>query len=217
MVRFRRKANKAIEWGIYKVPFLFSTNGRPYLQQLATKSGVWFIDVRNTTNHSRSLKGWFSPEGLLKMWEQNIESADEKLKNNKPNFLQDKNGLSLRNYQMKAIERVEQTILNSPDTKRMLLVMATGTGKTRTIIGLAYRLVQSNRFRRILFMVDRRLMATQALDHFKDDKIEDLNTFAEIYKLEGLKVLTPDSETRLHFDTVQSMVKRLFYSESDSA
>ncbi len=29
------------EWGNYKVPFLFSTNGRPYLQQLATKSGVW--------------------------------------------------------------------------------------------------------------------------------------------------------------------------------
>jgi type I restriction enzyme R subunit len=204
------------KWGIYKVPFLFSTNGRPYLQQLATKSGVWFIDIRNKTNHSRSLKGWFSPEGLLKMWEQNIESADEKLKNSKPNFLQDKNGLSLRDYQMKAIERVEQTILNSPETKRMLLAMATGTGKTRTIIGLAYRLVQSHRFRRILFMVDRRLLAKQALDHFVDDKIEDLNTFADIYKLEGLKILTPDSETRLHFATVQSMVKRLFYTEGDA-
>lgn len=204
------------EWEMYKVPFLFSTNGRPYLQQLATKSGVWFIDVRNKTNHSRSLKGWFSPEGLLKMWEQNIEHADEKLKNSKPNFLQDKNGLSLRDYQMKAIERVEQTILNSPETKRMLLAMATGTGKTRTIIGLAYRLVQSHRFRRILFMVDRRLLATQALDHFKDDKIEDLNTFAEIYQMQGLKELIPESDTRLHFATVQSMVKRLFYTDGDA-
>lgn len=204
------------EWGIYQVPFLFSTNGRPYLQQLATKSGVWFIDVRNPKNHSRSLKGWFSPEGLLKMWEQDIDSADEKLKNSKPNFLQDKNGLSLRDYQMKAINRVEQTIMNSPETKRMLLAMATGTGKTRTIIGLAYRLIQSNRFRRILFMVDRRLLATQALDHFKDDKIEDLNTFAEIYQMQGLKELIPEMDTRLHFATVQSMVKRLFYSEGDS-
>lgn len=204
------------EWGIYRVPFLFSTNGRPYLQQLATKSGVWFIDVRKETNHSRSLKGWYSPEGLLKMWEQDIDRANDKLKTKKPNFLQDKNGLSLRDYQMKAIERVEQTILNSPETKRMLLAMATGTGKTRTIIGLVYRLVQSHRFRRILFMVDRRMLATQALDHFVDDKIEDLNTFADIYKLEGLKVLTPDSETRLHFATVQSMVKRLFYSEGEA-
>ncbi|HZL11058.1 MAG TPA: type I restriction-modification system endonuclease [Prolixibacteraceae bacterium] len=204
------------EWGIYKVPFLFSTNGRPYLQQLATKSGVWFIDVRNEKNHSRSLKGWFSPEGLLKMWEQNIDGANDKLKNNKPNFLQDKNGLSLRDYQMKAIDRVEQTIMNSPEIKRILLAMATGTGKTRTIIGLAYRLIQSNRFRRILFMVDRRLLANQALDHFKDDKIEDLNTFAEIYQMQGLKELIPEMDTRLHFATVQSMVKRLFYSESES-
>jgi len=203
------------EWVIYKVPFLFSTNGRPYLQQLETKSGVWFVDVRKPKNHSRSLKGWFSPEGLKKLLEQDIDGADEKLKNSKPNFLQDKNGLSLRDYQMKAIERVEQTIMDSPQIKRMLLAMATGTGKTRTIIGLAYRLIQSNRFRRILFMVDRRLLASQAFDHFKDDKIEDLNTFAEIYEIKGLKELIPELDTRLHFATVQSMVKRLFYSDGD--
>lgn len=123
------------------------------------------------------LKGWFSPEGLLKMWEQDIDGADEKLKNNKPNFLQDRNGLSLGDYQMKAIEKVELTIIKSPEINRILLAMATGTGKTRTIIGLAYRLIQSNRF--------------------KDDKIEDLHTFAEIYQLQGLKELsrrwTPDS------------------------
>lgn len=204
------------EWGIYKVPFLFSSNGRPYLQQLATKSGVWFIDVRNSSNHSRSLKGWFSPEGLLKMWEQDVDGANAKLKNSKPNFLQDKNGLSLRDYQMKAISSIEHSLLNNPEKKRLLLAMATGTGKTRTIIGLAYRLIQSNRFRRILFMVDRRLLANQALDHFKDDKIEELNTFAEIYQIQGLKELIPEMDTRLHFATVQSMVKRLFYSEGDS-
>ncbi|MCK9640996.1 MAG: type I restriction-modification system endonuclease [Prolixibacteraceae bacterium] len=204
------------EWEIYKVPFLFSTNGRSYLQQLATKSGVWFIDIRNSKNHSRSIKGWFSPEGLLKMWNQDIDGADEKLKNSKPNFLKDINGLSLRDYQMKAIGCIEDSLLNNPEKKRMLLAMATGTGKTRTIIGLAYRLIQSNRFRRILFMVDRRLLATQALDHFKDDKIEDLHTFAEIYQIQGLKELIPEMDTRLHFATVQSMVKRLFYSEGDS-
>ena len=65
-------------------------------------------------------------------------------------------------------------------------------------------------------MVDRRLLASQAFDHFKDDKIEDLHTFAEIYQLQGLKELIPEMDTRLHFATVQSMVKRLFYSEADS-
>lgn len=204
------------KWEAYKVPFLFSTNGRPYLQQLATKSGVWFIDVRNEKNHSRSLKGWFSPEGLKKIWEQDITAADEKLKTKQADFLKDKNGLALRDYQMKAIESVEKTIISKPEVKRMLLAMATGTGKTRTIIGLTYRLIQSKRFRRILFLVDRRMLATQALEHFKDDKIEDLNTFSGIYQIEGLKILTPDSETRLHFATVQSMVKRLFYSDPES-
>lgn len=203
------------EWGNYKVPFLFSTNGRPYLQQLETKSGIWFIDVRNPENHSRSLKGWFSPEGMIKLWEQNISDADEKLKNKSPDFLQDTSGLGLRDYQMQAISAVEKTIRINPEKKRMLLAMATGTGKTRTIIGLAYRLIQSNRFRRILFMVDRRLLAKQALGAFQDNKIEDLNTFAGIYQIQGLKELIPEMDTRLHFATVQSMVKRLFYSDAD--
>ncbi|MFY9151774.1 MAG: type I restriction-modification system endonuclease [Prolixibacteraceae bacterium] len=204
------------EWGNYKVPFLFSTNGRPYLQQLETKSGIWYVDVRKTSNHPRSLKGWFSPEGLKMILEQNIDEANEKLKNKKPDYLQDASGLALRDYQMKAINSVEHTILKSPGTKRMLLAMATGTGKTRTIIGLVYRLIQSNRFRRILFMVDRRLLATQAIGAFKDNKIEDLQTFEGIYHTQGLKELIPEMDTRLHFATVQSMVKRLFYSEGDN-
>ena len=93
--------------------------------------------------------------------------------------------------------------------------MATGTGKTRTIIGLCYRLIKANRFKRILFLVDRRMLATQAINHFGDYKIEDLNTFADTYKVDTLKATIPDLESRLHFSTVQGMVKRLFYSETD--
>ena len=33
-------------WGAYKVPFTFATNGRPYLEQYETKSGIWFLDLR---------------------------------------------------------------------------------------------------------------------------------------------------------------------------
>lgn len=200
-------------WGNYKVPFLFSTNGRTYLNQLETKSGIWFVDIRNSSNHSRCLKGWYSPEGLIKLFEQDIKQADKKLKDNKPDYLQLKSGLGLRDYQIKAITKVEDTLTNNPEKNRILLAMATGTGKTRTIIGLAYRLIQSNRFKRILFLVDRRLLASQAFTAFKDNKIEDLNTFNEIYEVKELKDLVPDIDTRLHFATVQSMVKRLFYNE----
>jgi type I restriction enzyme, R subunit len=41
-------------WGEYRVPFVFAANGRPYLKQLETESGIWFRDVREATNHRRS-------------------------------------------------------------------------------------------------------------------------------------------------------------------
>ncbi len=155
-------------WDGYRVPFLYSTNGRDYLQQIATKSGVWYLDVRHKYNNSRSIKGFHSPEDLQKKFEQDIAHANQKLEQNSLDFLQLKTGLSLREYQIRAIQAVENVIIHHPDINRALLAMATGTGKTRTVIGLAYRLIQTNRFKRILFLVDRTLLAKQALDGFKD-------------------------------------------------
>ena len=51
--------------------------------------------------------------------------------------------------------------------------MATGTGKTRTVLGLIYRLLKTKRYRRILFLVDRTSLGDQAMDTFKEVKIED--------------------------------------------
>jgi type I restriction enzyme R subunit len=45
-------------WGEYTVPFLFATNGRPFLRQIAEKSGIWFLDVRHDINHARTLEAW---------------------------------------------------------------------------------------------------------------------------------------------------------------
>nr|WP_314836137.1 type I restriction-modification system endonuclease [uncultured Flavobacterium sp.] len=202
-------------WKNYKVPFLFSTNGRAYLEQLKTKSGIWFLDIRKETNRAEALRGWFSPEGLLDLYERNIENANSRLIESDYHYLEKPSGLNLRYYQIDAIKAVENKIINHPQDKRALLVMATGTGKTRTIIGLAYRFIKANRFKRILFLTDRRLLAIQALGNFKDNKVEDLNTFSNVYKMEELKTAFPDDITRLHFATVQSMVKRLFYSDNE--
>lgn len=206
-------ANLMGEWQDYKVPFLFSTNGRPYLEQIKTKSGVWFLDVRNKENTARPLQAWFSPKGLEEMFTRNIQSANAKLENSAKDFLTSTSGLGLREYQVNAIDRVEQVIINAKDRKRALLAMATGTGKTRTIMGLCYRLIQSNRFKRILFLVDRTALGIQAINAFRDNKVDDLKTFADIYQVEELSKAIPDIDTRLHFATVQSMVKRLFYKD----
>ncbi|SFC39230.1 type I restriction enzyme, R subunit [Zunongwangia mangrovi] len=202
-------------WGNFKVPFLFSTNGRSYLEQLKTKSGIWFLDIRNKRNQSKALRGWYSPEGLQEIYKRDVEEADKKLEDSDIGYLQSRTGLSLRDYQIEAISSIEQKIANQPKDPRSLLVMATGTGKTRTTIGLTYRLIKSNRFKRILFLTDRTLLAQQALGSFQDNKVEDINTFSAIYQIEEMKERFPDTETRLHFATVQSMVKRLFYNEEN--
>ncbi|MCP4052303.1 MAG: type I restriction-modification system endonuclease [Mesoflavibacter sp.] len=211
----KREAMLLGEWRNYKVPFLFSTNGREFLEQIKTKSGVWFLDVRNERNISKPLRGWYSPEGLVELYKRDISESNTKLKDSNIDYLQDRAGLSLRDYQISAIKSIEDLVVNKPDRKKALLAMATGTGKTRTIIGLCYRLIKANRFKRILFLVDRRLLAIQAINNFEDNKIEGLNTFAETYKVDKLKVTIPDLESRLHFSTVQSMVKRLFYGNDE--
>ena len=202
------------EWQGYKVPFLFSTNGRPYLEQIKTKSGIWFLDVRKKENTARSLQAWYSPKGLQEILERDIDTANKKLATDSRDFLQSPTGLGLRDYQITAIEKVEEAVADK-SRKRALLAMATGTGKTRTIMGLCYRLIKSNRFKRILFLVDRTALGIQAINAFKDNKVEDLNTFSGIYQVEELKKAMPDVDTRLHFATVQSLVKRLFYKDTD--
>jgi len=203
------------KWEEHYVPFLFSTNGRPFIEQLKDKSGIWFLDVRNNRNHSEALRGWFSPEGLKELYDRDVDKANRKLEESDYEYLKNPNGLGLRYYQIDAIKAIENKIITRPDDKRALLVMATGTGKTRTVQGLAYRFIKSNRFKRILFLTDRRLLAIQALGGFNDNKIENLNTFAEVYQVEDLDNYVPEDTTRLHFATVQSMVKRLFYNEGD--
>ncbi|MEP4376173.1 MAG: type I restriction-modification system endonuclease, partial [Algoriphagus sp.] len=203
------------KWEDYYVPFLFSTNGRPYLEQIKTKSGVWFLDLRNPYSRARVLQGWYSPEGLVKLFEKDRTASEAKLQAEQIDFLQAATGLGLRKYQVDAIQAVEKKLIANPEDRRTLITMATGTGKTRTIIGLCYRLIQSNRFQRILFLVDRRLLARQAINAFKDNKIVGLNTFAEIYDVKELKQVAPELDTRLHFATVQGMVKRLFYNDGE--
>ena len=44
-------------WGEFQIPFVFSSNGRPYLRQLSTRSGIWFCDVRRSDNLAHALDG----------------------------------------------------------------------------------------------------------------------------------------------------------------
>lgn len=213
------------KWEEYSVPFLFGTNGRKYLKQLETKSGIWFLDARNSANIPKAQQGWPSPDGLMELLEKDINKADEELKTTGYELLTDKDGLNLREYQVNAIKAVEKAIIDGErndkgevvDGKQKVLIsMATGTGKTRTILGMIYRFIITKRFKRILFLVDRTSLGEQAQDVFKEVKLEDLQTLDEIYNIKKLEDKEIDKETVIHVATVQSMVKRIMYNEGET-
>lgn len=195
-------------WGEYTVPFCFATNGRPFLRQISTKSGIWFLDARRPTNISRPLEGWYTPAGLRELLAQNTAAADLKLKDESPAFL------PLRTYQLTAIRAVESEVATG--RREMLVAMATGTGKTRTCIGLVYRLVKAGRFRRVLFLVDRTALGEQAGNAFKDVKLENFQSFTDIYDVKEIGDLAPDADTKVHIATVQSVVKRVLFPGKDA-
>jgi len=189
----------------YQIPFLYSSNGREFLKQLRTKSGIWFHDVRYATNFPDAKDGWHSPSDLKQMLEVDIASAEQRLKASAADYL------PLRPYQHAALEAVEQSLAQGH--REMLIAMATGTGKTRTCIAMCYRLIKAKRFRRILFLVDRTSLGEQTGDSLDDLKIDNNQTFSDIYDVKELGDIKPDDDTKFQIATIQSMVKRILYED----
>lgn len=199
-------------WGAYQIPFLFASNGRSYIEQLRTKSGIWFLDARNSANQSYPIRNWFSPNDLLEKLTQNIEKANEALTTSDDSFMTDSAGLNLRDYQIKAINKATEAVIDGKSTA--LLAMATGTGKTRTVLGLIYKMLESKRFRRILFLVDRVSLGEQAMDTFKDVKLKELMTLDQIYELKAIDDNDINLETKVSVSTVQGLLKRTVLADT---
>lgn len=200
-------------FGQYMVPFLFATNGREYFKQYEEKSGLWYLDVRSQFNIGKALPGWFSPEGIELALEKDIEAAKSQLLSTGYEVLQDPEGLNLRDYQVDAIKAAEKAIVQDKKTE-VLLAMATGTGKTRTVLGMIYRFLAAKLFKRVLYLVDRTPLGEQTADTFRAVKLEDLKTLNELYDMKELGEKDIEKDTRLVIATVQSLVKRVLYNET---
>lgn len=195
------------QWqGKYRVPFVYATNGRPFQRQYLQASGIWSCDLRRAQNISKPLEGWHTPTGITELLKQDIDAATTRLDQTPVEF-----EFPLRSYQRNAILAVESAIKQGK--QEMLVAMATGTGKTKTCIALVYRLLKAQRFRRILFLVDRSALGEQAADSFKETRIENLQSFADIFGIKEIGQAKPEADTMVHITTVQGMVHRIFNAE----
>ena len=201
------------QWGDYQVPFLFATNGRKYLKQLDTKAGIWFLDVRDSGNISKALQGWKSPQGLLEDLALDIAKATQDLAKTPYDPLRDPNGLNLHPYQIRAVEATEKALANGH--RSLLLSMATGTGKTRTLLAMIYRFLAAKRFKRILFLVDRNVLGRQAFRDFEKLKVKDLFSLNNIYHINKLEDKILEEGMELKISTVQGLVRRIIYREGE--
>lgn len=185
----------------FRVPFVFITNGRPYVKQLATKSGIWFWDAR-TKASPYALSEWYSPRDL-------VERLEQELGEDRDLVAERQLGVTgLRPYQQEAIRAVEDAIARGKD--HILLAMATGTGKTRLAIALMYDLLRRKRFRRILFLVDRNALGRQTLDAMSSTDTSGFLKFDQVFPVADLARQFPEATDRVQVATVQAMVRRIF-------
>jgi type I restriction enzyme R subunit len=144
----RGLASSPFDFNGFHVPFLYSTNGEV----------LWYHDVRHPLNRSHQVAAFHCPEALREFLARDIEATTEAL------LARPNDHPRLYPFQREANAAIEQAIVNRK--RQMLVAMATGTGKTFTMVNQVYRLMKSGVAKRILFLVDRRALAAQAVRAF---------------------------------------------------
>jgi type I restriction enzyme, R subunit len=144
---------QALEYAeILDVPFVYSSNGDGFLEHDRTVSS-------GAVEREFPLHEFPAPEELWKRFCQSKTYTDKQASVATQDYFDDGSGKTPRYYQVNAINRAVDAI--SRGENRILLVMATGTGKTYTAFQIIWRLWKSGAKKRILFLVDRNILADQ--------------------------------------------------------
>src|SRR6266568_7065728 len=166
----------------YRVPFLYSTNGEV----------TWFQDVRHKLNVSRKIAGFHTPSAMQEMFGRDFETNCAWFASN-PNAHP-----LLRPYQIDANDAIERAI--AARKRQLLVAMATGTGKTFTLVNEVYRLMKSGVGKRVLFLVDRRSLAAQAVRAFASFEAEPNRKFDKTYEVYSQRFQREDFGPEDKFD-----------------
>ena len=137
------------------VPFAYSSNGDGFREP----------DFLTAQERDLALDDFPSPDELISRWEMNANDGEGVSENEKKIISQpyysSQNTYEPRYYQRKAINRTVEAIAKGQ--KRLLLVMATGTGKTYTAFQIVYRLLKSGLIRKVLYLADRNILVDQSI------------------------------------------------------
>ena len=148
---------------ILDIPFVYSTNGKGFYEHDKTQS-------QGTLEREISIDNFPSPDELWERYKKYKNITPEQEQIISENYFIDGSGRSPRYYQQIAINRTVEAIAKGQN--RVLLVMATGTGKTYTAFQIIHRLWKSGAKKRILFLADRNALIDQTkrgdFRHFKD-------------------------------------------------
>ena len=159
-------------------PFAFMANGED----------IFFWDSESYAE--QHVAGFFSRENLERM----LFIKHNRLR---LNSIQIKSSIVDRSYQVEAIRRVPE-VLESRKKRKALLVMATGTGKTRTIMALIDVFLRARAAQKVLFLADRDALVDQALtDGFKAHLPDESRTRIRTYAI--------DKTARLYVATLQTL------------
>ena len=203
------------EWDGLRVPFLYASNG----------TIIWHLDTRPAKRVSRPISDFHTPEALAARFNDNPQPAHDWLFATPPEQIE-----RLRFYQRGCILALEGAIIGG---KRDLMVaMATGTGKTFLTVAQIYRLLESKLVRRILFLVDRKALAAQAVREFNAFNTPKGNKFTQEYEVYSQRFQREDfgddepfdpkvlpneyltapkpSHTFVYVSTIQRMARNLF-------
>ena len=205
-------------WNGYRVPFLYATNGEI----------IWHLDARSDKPVSRTVLNFHTAAALAEKFAFDDSKSRKWLLDTPPERI-----TRLRPYQVASIVATESAMFAGK--RELLIAMATGTGKTFLTVAQVYRLLESKKFRRILFLVDRKALAAQAVRTFNAFDTNQGNKLTQEYEVYSQKFQREDfgddepfdpkvlpneyltnpnsTHTFVYVSTIQRMARNLFGAE----
>ena len=141
---------QAIDYGtLLNVPFVYTSNGKSFFEH----------DFITGLEKEIALADFPSAEQLMARWRGTLPAVEEKLMNTP--FYSGADFYPPRYYQRNAVNRTLEAIANNQ--KRILIAMATGTGKTYTAFQIVWRLLEAGVVKKVLYLADRNNLVDQSI------------------------------------------------------